>query len=212
MDEESKTTAPEVENPVENQTDEGSAAKQDDQAHVDKQEESPYAKQLEELRAREKELNEKLEKQNELIANKNRAIESMKKKPAESEDELVERAIKRIEGRQTEERVVSKVNALTGDSAEREVIMKHYQSSIVKTGNLDEDLKSAIALAQRDQIWESRSNKALEERREDFITAFAGTSLRGEAPSTNSQDPIMRQAEALVRSINPEALKYLGKS
>ena len=212
MDEESKTTAPEVENPVETTTDEGDKGKQAPVENVDKQEESPFAKQLEELRTREKELNEKLEKQNELIANKNRAIESMKKKPTESEDDITEKVLKRIEGRQTEERVQSKVNALTGDSAEREVIMKHYQSSIVKTGNLDEDLKSAIALAQRDQIWESRSNKALEERREDFITAFAGTSLRGENPKTNSQDPIMRQAEALVRSINPDALKYLGKS
>lgn len=212
MADEVKTTAPEVENPVENQTDESSNGQQTVETNVEKQEESPYAKQLEELRAREKELNDQLEKQKELIANKNRAIESLKKKPTESEDDITEKVLKRLEGKQTEEKVQSKVNALTGDATEREVIMKHYQSSIVKTGNMDEDLKSAIALAQRDQIWEARRNQALEERREDFITSFAGTSLRGETPKSNSQDPILRQAEAIVRAVNPEAVKYLGKS
>lgn len=212
MSEEEKAAQLEAEKQAATQTDEGDGGQAAAPADVDKQEESPYAKQLKELQDREKELKEQLEKKDALIVNKNRAIEALKKQPAESEDDITEKILKRLEGKQTEQAIQSKINALTGDSAEREVILRHYKDSIVKSGNVDEDLKSAIALANRDQIWETRRNRALEERHEDFVTSFAGTSLRGETPKSNSQDPILRQAEEIVRSINPEAVKYLGKN
>lgn len=195
------------------QTDEGQAVA-DSEANVEKQEESPYAKQLRELQESEEKLKAELEEKEKILANKNRAIESLKKKTADtsvSEDELTDKLLKRLEERQSEKDIRSRIAALTYDVAEREVIERHFKSSIVKTGNLDEDLKRAIAIADGDKIWEQRRNRALEERREDFITGFAGSSLRGEPSKSRQSDPILAQAEQIVRAVNPDAVKHLKR-
>lgn len=195
------------------QADEGQAAA-DGAENVEKQEESPYAKQLRELREREEKLKAELEEKEKILANKNRAIEAMKKKTAESpvsEDELAEKLLRRLEEKQSEKDIRTRISALTDDVAEREVIERHYMSSIVRTGNIDEDLKRAIAIADGDRIWEQRRNRALEERREDFITSFAGSSLRGEQKASRQADPILAQAEQIVRAVNPDAVKHLKR-
>jgi len=180
---------------------------------VDKQEESPYAKQLEELRKRAEGAEAKLKEKEDLIEHKNRAIEASKKKLKEipAEDEIADRMLAKLEARQSERDVAARVNAITADEAEREVIMSHYKSSIQKTGNVDNDLKMAVALADSDKVWEQRRNRAMEERREDFMTSFANTSLRGDAGGSKIRDPIYAAAAQLVQNINPKAVGRLDE-
>lgn len=210
---EEKPTELEVENQAGTETSETTDVDGSKQPETSTTDESPYAKQLEEFRKKEEALKAELKVKEDLLTNKNRAIESLKKKTQDvpDEDALADRLLRKMDERNVERDIQSKIASLTSDSAEREVILRHYQSSIVRTGNVEEDLKNAIALANRDVVWEQRRNRALEERREDFITSFAGTSLRGDTGSSRTNDPIMAQTEALLRSINPEAIKHLKK-
>jgi len=181
---------------------------------VDKQQESEYAKQLEELQKEKERLESELAKKDEIIEHKNRAIDTTKEKLKEvksktSDEELEERLLKRLELKNAEKEIDAKISALTGDETEAKVIKHHLENSIVRSGDPDRDLRAAIALANADKVWEQRANRAIEERREDFMTAFRPSSVRGETGASMTSDPIRRQAEELVRAINPEAVKHL---
>lgn len=176
------------------------------------EDDSPYAKQLSELKQQKEAAEAELEKQKKIIENKNRAIEASKAKLKESavdEDALAERLLARLEEKNVQKDVQSKISALTGDKTEQEVILHHYQNSLSATLSHEARLKAAVALAEQDKVWEQRRNKAIEEQREDFITGFAGSSLRGETQPSRQNDPMLSQAEALLRNINPEAIKHL---
>lgn len=214
MSEELNTTELEVENPAENdnstnediQTDEGT------NADVDKQEENPYEKELAELRKRDEERKAELEKKEEIIEHKNRAIETLKKKTKEVEESKVEKLEKEIEALKSNlqgDSVKQKISQLTNDPAERELIERHYNNSIVKSGNLLEDLQNAIAIANRSLVLEQKQNRALEEGNENFLATFSkGSGVKGEMPGAVS-DPVQREAEALVRSLKPNAVKFV---
>lgn len=207
---EENTTKLEVENQAQTETvetTEGSETKQP----VAQTEELPFAKQLEDLRKRAEEAEAKLQEKDKLIENKNRAIEATKKKLKEptSEDELEARLLARLDEKQNERGIIAKIKSLTNDPIEQEVIQRHYESSIVKTGNSDIDLKNAVAIANSDHIWDQRRNRAMEEQRENFMTGFAGSSLRGDASGSKIRDPIHAAAAELVRAVNPKAVDRL---
>lgn len=206
--EDQQTTQTEVENQSQMETVETTETKQ-----PEAQEESPFKKQLDELQKRADEAEAKLQEKDKIIENKNRAIEASKKKLKESgpEDELESRILARLEEKQNESSLDSKVKALTDDATEQELIKQHYKVSIVKTGNLENDLKNAVALANADRVWEQRRNRAMEERREDFLTSFSGTSLRGDAAASKVRDPIHAAAAELVRAVNPKAVDRLNE-
>lgn len=207
-----KTTELEVENQAQNETGENNQSNETKQPETQTSE-SAYEAQLKELKKRAEEAEAKLEEKDKIIENKNRAIESSKKKLREStpEDELEERLLRRLEEKQQIGSVKSRIGALTSDPNEQELILHHFEKTVQRTGNFEEDLKNAVALANRDIVWEQKRNRAMEERREDFMTSFAGTSLRGEASAPKISDPILAQAAELVRAVNPKAVDFLGK-
>lgn len=181
---------------------------------VDKQQESPYAKQLEELQKEKERLESELAKKDEIIEHKNRAIDTTKEKLKEvksktTDEDIEERLLKRLELKNAEREIDAKISALTGDEAEAKVIKHHLQNSIIRSGDVDRDLRAAIALANSDRVWEQRANRAMEERREDFMTAFRPSSVRGESMASLTSNPLEREAEELVRAINPHAVKHL---
>jgi hypothetical protein len=165
----------------------------------------------EELVAKQAELERQLREKEEIILKKDKAIGDLreKAKAGPNEDELLERLAKRVDEKRSVESVTTKVNALSGDEDERKRIIEAYDSRIQKTGDVERDLKAAVAIAESETIWTQRSNRALEERREDFITAFAGTGLRGEMPKATSNDPVLNKAAELVKLINPDAAKRM---
>lgn len=205
---------PEMENQVENETLQNESSSESKQPETQKEDESAYAKQLEELRKRAEEAEEKVRKQEEIIENKNRDIERKKEKLKdikEPDPDLEERLLKRLEERQTINSLASRVASISDDPNEQKLIMHYLQDASARGATAEETLKNAVALANRDILWEQRRNRALEERREDFLTSFAGTSLRGEGGAPKMKDPIMAQAEQLVRAVNPKAVDFLNK-
>lgn len=220
---EQETTQPKVENEAEKETFENQDPQADEDAggkpdgDVEKKEESPYEKQLREI---EEKHQKEIEEKQKIIDNKNRAIEAMKKKSKESVDEpektpddLAEDILKRVEQKQIEKVILQRVNAVTKDESERKVILHHYNNSIVKTGDVDKDLKAAVALSDADILWEQRRNRAIEEQQEDFLSNFSSAApLRGNNQGGGYQnDPILKQAAELVRAVNPDAVKHLKR-
>lgn len=218
---EQNSTQPEVEKQVENetlenedtQTDEGTNGSQPESTDVEKKEESPYEKQLKELEAEKEKLEAEKKKQDEIIEHKNRAIEALKKEKKETpkaDDDLEERLFNRFKAEQQQEIFNNKLQTLTADEAERKVIAHHYNNSIVKTGDLEKDLRAAVALADADVVWERRQNQAMEEGREDFLTSFAGQAPRGNVKNV-MQSAAQAEAAKIVGAVNPKAVEHLKK-
>lgn len=189
---------------TETQTDEGNGpdkAKED----VEKEEENPYQKQLDEL-------NKAVEKKDEIIEHKNRALEAEKSKrkeiekkletaaPSES-DELkkqIENLTKSIEAINSS-KLDEKIARLTDDPVKQEVIKKHYQQSIVKTGNEELDIRRALAIADENIVYQYHENKAREEGNDLFLSGLPKSSVRGKQAGVTA-DPVAREAAELLKS------------
>lgn len=191
------------------QTVEGS---EDNATNDVKQEENLYEKELAELRKREADLQAELDKKDEIIEHKNRAIESTKKKLQISDISEKEELVKRLESLESRlggSEVKGVISKFTADPAEKELIEYHYNKSIVRTGDMDKDIQMAIAIANQNLVMQQKRNQAIEEGNENFLASFSKNgSIKGEMPSQTA-NPVQRAAEDLVRSINPNAVKYV---
>jgi ribonucleotide reductase alpha subunit len=171
---------------------------------VDKQEgveKSVYEIELERVNA-------ELAKKDDIISKKNRALEAEKKAnkaidkdvlKAEIRDELKKELSQEWKSDLNQSELDRKLNALTADPAERELIKTHYNNSIVKSGNLDEDLQYALAIANRKTVFDQRVNRAIEEKNENFLTSFQGSDIRSKMSGV-TQDPIKQQAAELLKN------------
>lgn len=187
------------------QADEVASGAQPASEDVDKKEETIYEKELRELR-------EANAKKDEIIEKKNRAIQSLKKEKGESEDPekeaLLER-LERLENNVSVSEVKKTISQFTEDSAEKELIEHHYHNSIVKTGDMAKDVQMAMAIANQNVVIEQKRNQAIEQGNENFLASFSKAgAVRGETPSITA-NPVQRAAEELVRSINPNAVKFV---
>lgn len=212
--EDTQVSADETENSTneDTETTENAASTQEDSGDGEKQELSPYERELAKLRKRDEEREKELAKKDEIIEHKNRALEATKKQLKEakpSEVEELKAKIAKLESRVGGDEAKRLISTLTTDQAERELIEHHYNSSIVKTGNLVDDIQNALALANRSVVMEQKRNRAIEEGNENFLASFAkGGAVKGDQPGV-TLNPIQRQAEDLVRSINPNAVQFV---
>lgn len=214
--EEQKTVAPQTENEVEKDT-QNHGTGTDEHAgadtsggDVEKQEQSPYQQQLDEL-------NKKLEKKDEIIEHKNRAIESEKNKRKELEQKLetakpsdvesLEQKIKQltesiesIKGSKLDE----KISRLTDDPVKQEVIKKHYHNSIVRTGDEDVDIRRALAIADENIVYQYHENRAREEGNDLFLTALPKSDVRGRQAGITS-NPIALEAAQMLKNWGQDA-------
>jgi len=184
----------------------------------EKQEDSPYKKQLDEL-------NEELSKKDDIIDKKNRALEAEKKKRKELEKakdsevnkegevidkvSLKEEVKAELKAELVREKVSELISEYTTDKVERELVQKIYDFRIVKTGNLTEDLESAIAIANKSLVQEAKSRaKEQDEEETDMFSSMsshAKSSVKG-----LYKDPSKRVAAQLLRSMGMEqAIKHL---
>jgi chromosome segregation ATPase len=195
------------------QTNENAEETQTEGGDVEKKEESVYEQELAELRKREDDLKQELAKKEEIIEHKNRAIESTKKKLKESgasdEKEALLKRLEALESKLSGGEVKQVLSKLTNDKAEAELIEHHYNNSIVRTGDLQRDIQMAMAIANSNVVLEQKRNRALEEGNENFLASFSKTGDASGKNETVTRDPIQRAAEDLVRSINPNAVKFV---
>jgi len=196
-----------------NQTDEGTDQTSKEGENVEKKEDSPYKAQLDEMNARLKEKEDIIAKKDKALEVKNRAIKELKseKTVSDEEAEMEERVLAKMETRQAEREFKNAVAALTGDETEKALVIQHYEQSIVRTGNVQRDLKSALALANADNLYEMRQAQMRGEVHEDDMASLS-SSISAQAPSkTNYKSPVQRQAESFLDAINPKAKKFLQK-
>lgn len=217
-----KTAELEAENQAQTETGETTDAQTDeggDAADVDKpaeggdsaEEENPYKAELDDIQRRNAELEDALKKKEEIIEHKNRAIESTKKKSKDFDVDSLKESIKsELRSELLEQEIQKKINVISSDRSERDLIQHHYQNSIRKTGNVEEDLMNAVALANRKTVWNERITRASEERNEEFLTSVRPSDARGATKSIIT-DPVLREAAKLVRAVKPEAVKHLKR-
>ena len=176
-----------------------------------KQEQSPYLEELEAIKKREADLVKEVEERKRQLELKDRALQAEKKKAKEATPDDLEERIKRSVNEALQAGDVSRhVNGLTSDTHERELILHHYENSIIKTGNLAEDVMTALAVANRKVVAEQRANAAREEGRENFLTSLPQSDIRGQQKATIT-DPVLREAAKLVQNVNPKAVQYLKR-
>lgn len=162
---------------------------------------------------------EELANKDVIISHKNRAIEASKKPkevtPASTTvtqddqktavEKLVELALGEIRKTTGQEQLVSRVNSLTNDIAERQVIMDAYNNDIIKTGDVEKDLQKALAIANSNFITEIRKNKSEAEVNESILARFVGGNNYASNTDTGPKLSVAQKAAA-------ENLRKLGYS
>lgn len=187
----------------ETQTDEVVAEGDED---VVKKEESFYEKQLREMEEKINQLNEEAEKREKDIKIKNRAIDILKKKSDIKEpkiddrdalkDSLRQELLSEVKSELSREKATQFIKTVTSDPTEQKVFLKHYESSS-KTGDVEKDVLSAIAMANAPRILELLGRDRAEEANEDrSISAMSGAGVRSELP--RGKTALRREIEKLL--------------
>lgn len=188
---------------------------QDDQGKQ-KDEDNPFKQELEKLKeinrqktgALEQERQKRKDAENKLKETKHDGL------TAEEADKIIESKLEaKIEARLAKRDFDNLLKQTSDDKHERELIGYHYDNSIVKTGDVEADLKKAIALANSHLIQKAKEEQYERETREGFLANQQGglpTSYRGR--SATHFDPTLKGANALLQKLGvKDGEKYLKK-
>lgn len=157
---------------------------------------------------------ETLATKDEIISHKNRAIDSLKKpkepevtttteapKTALSEDEIIAKALQKFQEVSSSKEVESTIKSLAADEEEQKAIKDAYENDIVKSGNVEADLKKATAIARANFIESVRATKTQAEIDELIMTKFSAGASGGRSSESTPQLSIRQQnAAATLRS------------
>lgn len=149
--------------------------------------------------------NEKLEKERERLglkidAERKKRIEAQKGSiPREEVEKLIDEKVGQIQKTMFRERAELIAERLAKSPAEKELIMLHYDNSIVPTGNLQEDIENAHAIANRKQT-QGRISE-LESSLKSKKTVLSGS----DAGQPTELKPKQRYSQEVI-----EAAKFAG--
>lgn len=199
-------------NLVDDQTVEGSDASGVDD--VKKEDQNEYKQRLVELEAQLKERESQLHKKDEALKNKNRAINALKKAAPEPEDDdvdaLTEKVTARIEASMRAREAAAALREVSSDPDEQKLVKFHYDNSIKQSGDVQRDLKAALALANADKLYELRQAAARGEAREEEMASLAASMAPKPQPKSTIKTREMKLAESFLDAVAPEAKKYLS--
>ena len=181
----------------------------------EKQEEpNEYKKRLVELEAQLKERENQLQKKDEALKNKNRAINALKKAAPEPEDDdvdaLTEKVTARIEASMRAREAATAIREVSSDPDEQKLVRFHYENSIKQSGDVQRDLKAALALAIAENFYELRQAAARGEAREEEMASLAASMAPKPQPKSSIKSREMKLAESFLDAVAPEAKKYLS--
>jgi len=219
---EENTTELEVENQAENET------LETDQIQIDEGTEGEDVNKEEGdddyFKSENARLKEKLEKQDQIIGYKNRAIKAMKKKKAVDEVEDVyeeEETQEQVSDREYLDRKLAEIRLEERASAvddeimkrasskdEAEVIRFHLQNSIKTTGNIRDDVETAQWLANKKRFMSQDAEKtqALISRNTSSSRSFAG---QRQATSTKTYKPTAEDRRSADQFFGGDIKRYL---
>lgn len=169
-------------------------------------------KRLSELEVENERLHKEAAEKNRQIEIKNRAlqVEKEKRKPAPSDDwaDREERLLQRLETRQQLRDAEVRIKSLTRHPAEQQLILKHYNASIVKTGDVERDVQRALAVANEGRIHDLLK-QTFEDDRGD---ATSISSMTGGTRSTSDlRKPKSAIRKEIEKMIPKGAEKHLSK-
>ena len=173
---------------------------------------NPYEVKLKEVEA-------EIAKQKEIIEHKNRAINALKKKKPQVEEEIGDEEDEEetkpeldkgyVDSKYEQLAVDIKSKEITADEAERKLILYHYNNSIKKTGDMDRDLKLSRAIANEHIIEQVQKNRQEAEAKENELVNFSSGNPRREISGEVARSAVNSAAAAFLDKIDPEAKKYL---
>jgi hypothetical protein len=189
--EESEESGANTESESEDEESVDSEDEEDDSAADEDEDESEdddvdHASELDRLRKQKEKLGKKVDKERErrIAAEKQQGI------PREEVERIADERAERILKRNQAENLAGR---LAKSSAERDLILHHYENSIVPTGDLEEDIASAHALANKKRVKGQQSEFRRSEQSKRKIQnggADGGQPLRTDKPKRFSQEII----------------------
>lgn len=181
-----------------------------------------YQKELERLQTEKEAIETEAEKQKTILRQKNGALAEEKEKTKAAEaaaKALVETAKisdeeinKKLDERFASEKFNRLVEESSADPDEQALIKHHYNTSIVKTGNVEADLKMALAIANAHLVGTARQAQIEREAQEAVVAGFhsgKNSSGRPVKPAYET-NPTLKSAAALLERLGAkEAIKNL---
>lgn len=179
----------------------------------EKPERSPYQDDLDRIEAErlaleerhEAELKAKDEERQRLMRIKDEAITKEKNKTRDVKDEWKNELRDELRREREMEKAQERINASTDDPAARKVILHHYQNTIRTTGNVEEDILAAIAVANRHRV----SSILNVESSEDMADRKSISSMGGDGSST--RDSFKMSPSAAARTAGALARAFAGR-
>lgn len=144
---------------------------------------------------------------------KDRAIEKEKAKTKDTKDQWKTELREELRQERLLEKAEETINDQITDPAARKLALHHYKNSIVKTGNLAEDIEMAVAIVDRKRLSTLREMESLEDESIDITARSMGGDGVGTRSFQGPTSPAHRAAEQLSRAFaggNKELAKKLA--
>lgn len=203
--------------------DEKLATEETAKVEAEQAEESVYKQELAKLQAEKEQAEADKAKAEEIARQKNGTIteERNKRKSAEAAAEALAESAKITEA-EFDKKIEEKLNVrdfnlkikeISSDPDEQALIKLHYETSIVKTGNVETDLARAVAIANSHLLDQAKQMQEERETRENKQANFQGGKPTGRPGKPAFEtDPTLRGAATFLDRLGMGAAKkYLGK-
>lgn len=144
---------------------------------------------------------------------KRKAAEAAAKALAESSQVSEEELDKKLEAKLNARDFTQRLKSVSQDPDEQNLIKHHYETSIVKTGNVETDLARAVAIANTHLIDQARQAQIEREEQETRTMGYQkGNPKAPKGTPAYETDPTLRGAASLLdRWGRGDSKKFLGK-
>lgn len=209
----------EIEDEKHDQTGEEKVAKEFAEAEAKEKaeaEKTEYKRKLEELEAEKKKAEDIARQKSGALEEERaerKAAEAAAKALAKSKDVSEEELDQRLESKLNAREFTQRLKEVSQDTDEQALIKHHYETSIVKTGNVETDLARAVAIANSHLVDQAKQAQLEREEQEARVTGFQGGSPTGrKGKPVYETDPVLRGAASLLDRLGMgSSKKYLGK-
>jgi len=179
---------------------------------------NPYKKQMADLAVENRQkagaLRDERKKSKELeeeLANIKADKEAKKDNLTEPKYLSAEEADKLMEDKLRKQRLEDKLSSITSNDDERKLIRHHLEHSIVRSGDLEQDLSMAVAIANKHLVDQAKQQEIERNERESVNARFsAGRSYARTGQPSYMADPIKKEANEILKRLGiRDGEKYL---
>lgn len=222
--EDEKVVSEENEKDLNVKEDEKTTQVEDTTKKTEEEELNPYKKEMAKLAVENRQktgaLKEEREKSKELedrLASLEKAKEEKEVVDEEEEEEVkpkkrkIQGAREIVQEEMRKQRFEDKLSLISNNKDEQQLIRHHYNNSIVKSGDVEQDLSNAVALANKHLVDQAKKAEAEREDNEALSAKFsAGRSYSKQGKPAYLSDPIKKGAVEILKKLGiPDGEKYV---